>query len=81
MDNYRFGHVLRKLRNAQNLSQEGLAGRSDRHPSFISLLERDQKKPSLDTLVALAHGLDMKASDMLKKIEQLPENRWLIKNK
>ncbi|MEH7075138.1 helix-turn-helix domain-containing protein [Neobacillus drentensis] len=67
-----FGIVLRKLRNAQNLSQEGLADRCDRHPSFISLLERNQKKPSLDTFVALAYGLEMKASEMLEELEKHP---------
>ena len=69
-----FGIVLKKLRNAQKLSQEMLAYRCDRHPSYISLLERNQKKPSLDTVVALAIGLNMKASEMLKEIEQHPEN-------
>jgi transcriptional regulator with XRE-family HTH domain len=81
LKNYCFGHVLKKLRNAQNLSQEGLADRSDRHPSYISLLERNQKNPSLDTLVALALGLDMTASEMLKEIEKHPENGWLFKSK
>jgi transcriptional regulator with XRE-family HTH domain len=69
-----FGIVLRKLRNAQQLSQEVLADRCSRHPSYISLLEGNRKNPSLDTIVALAHGLDMRASDMLKEIEQHPEN-------
>jgi len=69
-----FGMVLKKLRNAQNLSQEVLADRCDRHPSYISLLERNQKKPTLGTLVALAHGLKMNASEMLKELEQHPEN-------
>ena len=81
LKNLCFGNVLKKLRNAQNLSQEVLADRSDRHPSYISLLERNQKNPSLDTFFALAHGLEMKASEMLKEIEQHPENGWLIKTK
>ncbi|WP_026568397.1 helix-turn-helix domain-containing protein [Bacillus sp. UNC41MFS5] len=81
MENLCFGIVLKKLRNAQKLSQEVLADRSDRHPSYISLLERNQKNPSLDTIVALALGLDMTASEMLKEIEQHPENRWLIRTK
>lgn len=68
MDNYRFGMVLRKLRNEQQLSQEGLAGLSSRHPSYISSLERNLKSPSLDTLIALAQGLDMSVSEMLKEI-------------
>ncbi|MFL6556197.1 MAG: helix-turn-helix domain-containing protein [Bacillus sp. (in: firmicutes)] len=84
MDNYssvHFGIVLKKLRNAQELSQEVLAFRCCRHPSYISLLERNLKNPTLDTLVALAHGLDMTASEMLKEIEQHPENGWLIRTR
>ncbi|MBV7509467.1 helix-turn-helix domain-containing protein [Bacillus sp. sid0103] len=84
MDTYssvRYGIVLRKLRMAQQLSQERLAFRCSRHPSYISLLERNLKNPSLDTLVALARGLDMQVSDMLKEIEQHPENGWLIRTR
>ncbi|SMQ85049.1 Helix-turn-helix domain-containing protein [Bacillus sp. OV166] len=82
MDTYTYAHfgiVLRKLRNAQQLSQEALADRCSRHTSYISLLERNCKNPSLDTIVALAHGLDMRASDMLKEIEQHPENGRFIR--
>jgi transcriptional regulator with XRE-family HTH domain len=70
-----FGIVLKKLRNAQQLSQEGLADRCNRHPSYISLMERNIKKPSLDTIIALAIGLGMKASEMLIEVEQHSENR------
>ncbi|WP_026568377.1 helix-turn-helix domain-containing protein [Bacillus sp. UNC41MFS5] len=69
-----FGKVLKKLRNARKLSQEVLADRCSRHPSFISLMERDVKKPTLDTISALAFGLGMKASEMLQEVEQHSEN-------
>jgi transcriptional regulator with XRE-family HTH domain len=65
------------LRNAQQLSQEGLADRCNRHPSYISLMERNIKKPSLDTIIALATGLEMKASEILMEVEHHTENRWL----
>ncbi|MEH7085415.1 helix-turn-helix transcriptional regulator [Neobacillus drentensis] len=68
-----FGTVLRELRMAQELSQEVLAFRCSLHPSYISLLERNLKSPSLDTLKALASGLGMKVSEMLKGIEQHSE--------
>jgi transcriptional regulator with XRE-family HTH domain len=70
-----FGFVLKKLRNAQQLSQETLAYRCSRHPSYISLMERNIKKPSLDTIMALAIGLEMKASEMVMEIEQHTENK------
>ncbi|MEH6908028.1 helix-turn-helix domain-containing protein [Neobacillus drentensis] len=70
-----FGIVLKKLRNEQQLSQEALADRCCRHPSYISLMERNIKKPSLDTIMALATGLEMKASEMLMEVEQHTENK------
>lgn len=80
MDNYptvHFGKVLKKLRKSQQLSQEGLADRCSRDRSYISLLERNLKKPGLDTIIALSIGLGIKASEILKEIEQHPENGWL----
>ncbi|MFF2449924.1 helix-turn-helix domain-containing protein [Neobacillus sp. NPDC058068] len=72
-----FGMVLKDLRKAQQLSQEGLADRSSLDRSYISSLERNLKKPGLDTIIALAAGLDMKVSEMFKEIEEHPENDWL----
>ena len=80
MENYsavHFGKVLKKLRKTQKLSQEGLAHRCSRDRSYISLMERNIKKPSLATIFALSIGLDMKASEIIKEIEQHPENKWL----
>jgi transcriptional regulator with XRE-family HTH domain len=73
-----FGIVLKEMRIAQQLSQEVLAYRCGRHPSYISLLERNIKRPSLDTIIALALGLGIAASEMLKEIEQHPENCRLM---
>ena len=39
-------------------------------------MERNIKKPSLDTIMALAIGLEMKASEMVMEIEQHIENKW-----
>ena len=72
------GKVLKRLRKSQQLSQEGLANRTPFDRSYISILERDLKKPRLDTIMDLAAGLDMKASDFVKEIEEHPENKWLI---
>ncbi|MEH7306884.1 helix-turn-helix domain-containing protein [Neobacillus drentensis] len=80
MDTYsvhHFGSVLKKLRIAQSLSQESLAFRCGRHPSYISLLERNLKKPSLDTIIALATALGMSASELLREVEKHPRNRWV----
>lgn len=64
-----FGIVLRKRRLAANLSQEALAHRAGRHPTFISMLERGTNSPSLATLMALAEALDLRASDLVRAAE------------
>ena len=52
-----FGIVLRDLRQARSLSQETLALESDLDRTFISLLERGLRQPSLTTILQLAGPL------------------------
>lgn len=73
----RFDKVLKKLRQNRNLSQQKLANGSGLTTSFISLMERNLRKPGLDTLYALADGLNMEASEILKELEEHPDNSWL----
>jgi transcriptional regulator with XRE-family HTH domain len=54
----------------RRLTQEGLAHNSSLDRSFISLLERNLKNPSLATINALAHGLGMMAWELLKEVEE-----------
>ncbi len=71
------GKVIKQLRKAKKLSQEGLALRSSLDRSYISTLERERKKPSLNTIVALAIGLGIQVSEIIIAIEEQPENHWL----
>jgi transcriptional regulator with XRE-family HTH domain len=64
-----FGVVLRRLRTDAGLSQEALALQAGRHPTFISMLERGQNSPSLATLMALAAALEVRASDLVRGVE------------
>lgn len=52
-----FGMVLRDLRQARSLSQETLALESELDRTFISLLERGLRQPSLTTILQLAGPL------------------------
>lgn len=52
-----FGTVLRELRRERGLSQEGLGFESGYHRTYISLLERGLKSPSLQTVFDLARSL------------------------
>ena len=65
-----FGRVLKELRQNQGLSQEELGFRSGYHRTYISLLERGLKSPSLNTIFQMANTLGISPSDMVSKVEQ-----------
>ena len=52
-----FGVVLRNLRRERSMSQETLALESQLDRTFISLLERGLRQPSLTTLLQLSEPL------------------------
>ena len=65
-----FGRVLRGIRNARGLSQEQLGFDSGYHRTYISLLERGLKSPSLATIMCLAAALGATATDMIRRVER-----------
>lgn len=64
-----FGEALRKIRLSNNMSQEALGFESGYHRTYISLLERGKKGPSLKTIFQLADVLNIKPSEIIKIIE------------
>jgi transcriptional regulator with XRE-family HTH domain len=54
-----FADNLRDHRERMGLSQEALAKTCDLHRTEISLLERCKRSPRLDTIVILAHALEL----------------------
>ena len=65
-----FGRVLRSIRESQELSQEELGARSGYHRTYIGLLERGQKSPSLRTLFDLAATLGVSPSTIVQRVER-----------
>ena len=65
-----FGQVLRKLRNTKGLSQEDLALAGDLDRTFISMLERGVKQPSLTTILKLSAVLDIEPDKLIKMVVQ-----------
>jgi len=51
------------------MSQEELALSSELDRTFISMLERNERAPSLTTIFKLAESLDIKASELMKLVE------------
>lgn len=68
-----FGDVLRHTRLERGLSQERLAFESTLDRTFISLLERGLRQPTLGTLVQLSVALETDAADLVRStLERLP---------
>jgi len=64
-----FGLILRQARQDKGLTQEKLAELGGLHRTYISLLERGQRTPTLDVLFRLAQALGVSASDLVKELE------------
>lgn len=72
-----FGSTLQKLRLERNLSQMELSKICKIDRTFISLMERGIRQPSLTTIVSLAAGLKMKPSVLIVEFESnLRRSRW-----
>ena len=68
-----FGLVLKDLRNEKNTSQEKLAFDGDLDRTFISLMERGLRQPSLTTILQISKALGIKPDELIalviKKLE------------
>lgn len=53
----RVARNLRRLRNANGISQEELADRADVNRNYVGMLEREEYAASVDMLEKLAAGL------------------------
>lgn len=66
----RFGHVVRRRRTAAGLSQEALADLAELHPTYVSLLERGQRNPSLTSIQKVAAGLNTSMTALIGEVER-----------
>lgn len=65
-----FGQELRKIREERNLSQEELAFLAKLDRTYISLLERGKRRPTLNTVFALAKQLNIAPSEIIRLVEE-----------
>ena len=64
------GEELRKARKKAGLSQEALAVQAGVHRTYISLLERDIKSPTLNVLFRICDALKVTPSRLIARIEK-----------
>lgn len=63
--------ILRKNRIKSGYSQEELAHRCNIDRTYISLLERHKRKPTLNVIFKISEALNIRPSDFIKEVEML----------
>lgn len=61
----KFGERLQKVRKSQGISQEELASKLAMHRTYIGMIERGERNPTIRTLYKIAKTLKVPASDLL----------------
>lgn len=64
-----FGAVLREHRERAGLSQEDLADRAGLHRTYIGLLERGKRNPTLDVAQSLSTALGVTLTALISAVE------------
>ncbi len=73
-----FGHAVRELRACRALSQEGLGFRARLHRNYIGAIERGEINPTFKTLLAIADGLDVELSSLIRLYEERHDDQDTI---
>jgi len=69
-----FSRHLTKTREAVGLSKNELSERAGLSQSYLVRLEQGQRNPTLETLVRLAHGLEIPLVELIGEIDQAIAN-------
>jgi transcriptional regulator with XRE-family HTH domain len=65
----KFGRAIRAIRLQKNLSQEKLAEMANLDRTYISLIERGKRKPTLDVAKSIADALGFRLTKIINDIE------------
>ena len=65
-----FGDVLRELRTEAGMSQETLAYECELDRSFISMMERGLRVPTIETVFKISKPLKKSPSEIINLVEE-----------
>jgi len=65
-----FAQVIRQHRSRKGLSQEALAEAAGVHHTYVGLVERGKRNPSIDVAESLARALGRKLSTLVAEAEK-----------
>lgn len=68
-DNKVIGQTIRSLRNEKGLSQDVLSGLAGIARTHLSMIENGSKQANFETIWRIALALDMRPSELVRKIE------------
>ncbi len=63
-----FAHRVKMLREAQGISQEKLAERAELHRTYIGMVERLERNPSLVCIHKIANGLGVHITELFNQL-------------
>lgn len=66
-----FGQILRQLRKSIKFSQERLSQESGLDRTYISLLERGLRQPSLTSILQLSSALNVSPAEVVSAVEAI----------
>ncbi len=69
LDAFIVGKVIQEHRERKGLSQEVLSGFAAIGRTHLSAIERGERRPTLDTFFRISQALGIRASDLLRAIE------------
>lgn len=66
----RFGQVVRLVRERQDISQEKLAELAEIDRTYVSMIERGKRHPTLIVANRIAQALSMRLSELIRRTEK-----------
>ena len=63
------GLEIKRIRESLQKSQEALAFDAGIHRTYVSLIERGRKSPTLTVIAKLAKALNVRPSELLRRVE------------
>jgi len=64
------GDELKKARTAAQLTQEELSYAAEIDRTYVSMLERNKKSPTVDVLFRICKALGVSASEVIARVER-----------
>jgi transcriptional regulator with XRE-family HTH domain len=69
------GQVIAKFRVSKGMTQEVLSGFADIARGHLAMIERGERKPTMETLYRISRALDVKMSTIVLDIEKELEQK------